>query len=120
LIAFWNLSKSQPMFSIASLIAAAYASADICRHAGAGAATAAIHAYPVAQRMLGGEALPRWWRIMDGLARQAPESVEAAASRMGQILAACSVEGFGNFVGAGLKAASGDKARRLKFFHARR
>jgi hypothetical protein len=58
LIAFWNLSKSPPMSGVASLIAAAHSGADICRHAGAGAATAAIHAHPVAQRMLGGEALP--------------------------------------------------------------
>jgi nitric oxide reductase NorD protein len=116
LIAFWNLGSSQPTSGIASLIATAHASADICRQAGAGAAAAAIHAYPPAQRMLGDEALPRWWRIMNELARQAPESVEAAAARMGQILATGSVEAFGVFVGAGLKAASGDKARRLKFF----
>jgi Mg-chelatase subunit ChlD len=117
LIAFWNVSKSQPTAEgIASLAAAAHAAAEICRHAGAGAATAAISALPVTLTMLGGEALPRWWSIMHELARQAPESVEAAAARMGQILAAGSVETFEDFVGAGLKAASGDKARRLKFF----
>jgi nitric oxide reductase NorD protein len=117
LIAFWNLSRQQPAAQgIASLVAAAHAAADICRHAGAPAATAAIAAQPVALTMLGGEALPRWWRIIDELARQAPESVEAAASRMGQILAAGNVDSFRNFVGAGLKAASGNKARRLAFF----
>jgi nitric oxide reductase NorD protein len=117
LVAFWNLSKNQPSGEgMALLIAAAHGAADICRHAGATAASAAISAHPVARRLLGGGALPRWWRIMNDLARQAPESVEAAASHMGQILSASSVDGFANFVGAGLKAASGNKARRLAFF----
>jgi nitric oxide reductase NorD protein len=117
LIAFWNLSQRRPSGEgIASLVAAAHAAAEICRHAGAGAATAAISAHPVALMMLGGEALPRWWRIMDELARQAPESVEAVASRMAQILSMGSVDAFENFIGAGLKAASGNKARRLAFF----
>src|SRR5258708_3205042 len=120
LIAFWNLSKEQPTaVGIASIIGAAHAAADICRHAGAPAATAAIAAQPVARRMLGSETLPRWWRIMDDLARQAPESVEAVASRIEQILLAGSVDGFQNFVAAGLKAASGNKARRLAFFSLR-
>ena len=117
LMAFWTISKSRPAAEgTATLVAAAHATADICRHAGASAATAALHAYPVALMMLGDAALPRWWRIMDDLARRAPESVEAATSRMGQILTAGSVESFGDFVATGLKAASGDKARRLKFF----
>jgi nitric oxide reductase NorD protein len=117
LIAFWNLSKEQPTAEgIVALIAAARAAAEICRHAGAPAATAAITAQPVARRMLGFEPQPRWWRIMDDLARQAPESVEAAASHMDKILSAGSVDAFANFVSAGLKAASGNKARRLAFF----
>jgi nitric oxide reductase NorD protein len=117
LMAFWNLSKSPPLGEgMAPLIATAQAAAEICRHAGAAAATAAITAQPMARRMLDAEALPRWWRIMADLARQAPESVEAAASHMGQILSAGSVDAFANFVGAGLKAVSGNKARRLAFF----
>jgi nitric oxide reductase NorD protein len=117
MIAFWTISKNQPPTGgVGSLVAAAYATADICREAGAGAATATIHAYPVARMMLGDAAMPRWWRIMDELAQRAPESVEAATSRMGQILAAGSVEGFANFVAAGLKAAAANKARRLAFF----
>jgi hypothetical protein len=116
-IAFWTLSRSQPAAEgIAPILAAARAAADICRHADAAAATAAIAAQPVARSLLGRDALPRWWRIMDDLARQAPESVAVAASHMSQILSAGRVEAFGHFVAAGLKAASGSKARRLAFF----
>ena len=53
---------------------------------------------------------------MDELALQAPESVEATASRMGEILAAGNINAFESFVAAGLKLAAGDKRRRLAFF----
>jgi nitric oxide reductase NorD protein len=117
LVAFWNLAKNHlSAEGMAPLIAAAHAAAEICRHAGALAATAAIAAQPVALVRLGSEALPRWWRVMNELARQAPESVEATATHMGQILATGSIDAFENFVGAGLKAAAGNKARRRTFF----
>lgn len=117
LIAYWTLSRNQPVAEgIAPVIDAGHAAAGICRLAGAAAATAAITAQPAARSRLGRDALPRWWRIMDDLARQAPESVTAAASLMGEILSAGSVEAFSHFVAAGLKAASGNKARRLGFF----
>ncbi len=118
LIAFWNVSKSEPSDnSLAPLIAAAHATANICRHAGARAAAATITALPVARRMLGaGPALVRWWRVMNDLAQQAPESVEAAASRMGEILPNGDIDVFENFVAIGLKVASGNKQRRLAFF----
>jgi nitric oxide reductase NorD protein len=118
LLAFWSISKNQPTTEgLAPLIAAAHASANICRHAGSKAATATIAALVVARRTLGpGTALVHWWRIMEDLARQAPESVEAAASRMAEILPAGNVEAFANFVAAGLKASSGNKQRRLAFF----
>jgi Mg-chelatase subunit ChlD len=114
-LAFWTISRAQPPTEdIASLCQAAYAAADICRHAGAPAATASMTALPIARRLLGAEGIERWWRIMNDLARQAPESVEAAASRIGQILAPSGVEAFADFVAAGLKA--GNKKRRLAFF----
>jgi len=118
LIAFWSVSRSQPKDEgIAPLIVAADAAANICRHAGAAAAARTISALPAARRLLGtSAALARWWRVMDGLARQAPESVEAAALRMPEILAAGSIEAFENFVAAGLKASAGNKQRRLAYF----
>ncbi|MEH2479815.1 nitric oxide reductase NorD protein [Nitrobacteraceae bacterium AZCC 2146] len=118
LLAFWSISKSQPTNEgLSPLIAAAHASANICRHAGSKAATATIAALVVARRTLGPDtALAHWWRIMENLALQAPESVEAAASRMGEILAAGNLDAFANFVAAGLKASSGNKQRRLAFF----
>jgi Mg-chelatase subunit ChlD len=53
---------------------------------------------------------------MDDLAMRAPESVEAAASRMGEILSAGNIYSFESFVAAGLKLAAGDRRRRLAFF----
>jgi nitric oxide reductase NorD protein len=118
LIAYWDTSKSNAARAeIAPLLAAAQAAADICRNAGAKAATAALKALPVAGRTFGNRpALSRWWRTMELMSRQAPESAELAASRMTEILAPGTIDAFENFVTAGLRAASGDKARRIAFF----
>jgi nitric oxide reductase NorD protein len=118
LIAFWKISASQSTEEgIAPLIAAAYTAANICRHAGAQAAAATIGSAAVARRILGtGPPLSRWWRTMDELALRAPESIEATASRLGEILSAGNINSFENFVAAGLKVAAGDKRRRLAFF----
>ena len=118
LVAFWERSRNQPTEEgIASLIVAAHTAANICRNAGAQAAAATLVAVAVARRILGtGASLARWWHIMDELALQAPESVEAAASRMGEILAAGNINAFESFVAAGLKLAGSDGRKRLKFF----
>jgi len=118
LVAFWEISRNQPTEEAApSLIVAAHTAANICRHAGAQAATATIIAAAFARQTLsGGPGLARWWRTMDDLALRAPESVEAIASRMGDILSAGDICAFENFVAAGLKLAAGDRRRRLAFF----
>jgi hypothetical protein len=118
LIAYWDASKSGARGEeIAPLLAAAQSAADICRHAGARAATAALHALPVAVRAFGsGPSLARWWRVMELMSQQAPESIEPAAARMGDILAPGTIGAFENFVAAGLRAASGNRARRIAFF----
>ena len=118
LVAFWESSRNQPTEEgIASLIVAAHTAANICRNAGAQAAAATLVAVAVARRILGtGASLARWWHIMDELALQAPESVEAAASRMGEILAAGDINSFESFVAAGLKLAGSDGRKRLRFF----
>jgi uncharacterized protein YegL len=118
LVAFWEVSRNQPTEQgIAPLIVAAQTTANICRHAGAQAATAAINAVTVARRLLGaGPALPRWWRTMDDLAQHAPESIAAAAARMADILGAGDIYSFESFVAAGLKLAGTDRRRRLAFF----
>jgi nitric oxide reductase NorD protein len=116
LVAFWEISRNQPTEAgIAPLIVAAHTAANICRHAGAQAAAATLVSVAVARRILGA-GLARWWRTMDELALQAPESVEAAASRMGEILSAGNISAFESFVAAGLKLAASDRRRRLKFF----
>ena len=116
LIAYWNISRSEPPGEdLTPLVAAAHATATICRHAGARAATAAIQAFAFARRMPAPE-LSRWWRCMEHLAREAPESTEAAASRIREILSDGGIAAFEQFVAAGLKWSSGDKRRRLSFF----
>ena len=116
LVAFWEISRNQPTEEgIAPLIVAAHTAANICRHAGAQAAAATLVSVAVVRRILGA-GLARWWRTMDELALQAPESVEATASRMGEILSAGNISAFESFVAAGLKLAAGDWRRRLKFF----
>jgi nitric oxide reductase NorD protein len=118
LIAYWDASRNNaPSEEIASLLVAAQMAADICRHAGAQAATSTLNALPVAIRSFGvGAALARWWQTMNMLGRQGPESVSVAAARMGEILAPGRIDAFENFVAAGLRAASGNKSRRMAFF----
>jgi nitric oxide reductase NorD protein len=118
LIAYWDASKSDAAREeIAPLLAAAQMATDICRHAGGRAAASALHALPVAQRAFGnGPALARWWRAMELLARQAAESVELVAARTNEILAPATIDAFENFISAGLRATSGNKARRIAFF----
>jgi Mg-chelatase subunit ChlD len=118
LIAYWEVSRNGGHGQeIAPLLAAGQIAADICRHAGAQAATASLRALPVASRIFGnGPALARWWRVMDVLARQAPESVAPVAANIAEILVPGTVDAFEHFVAAGLKLASGNKTRRLAFF----
>ena len=118
LVAFWEISRSHPTEEgIAPLIVAAHTAANVCRHAGAQAAAATIVSVAVARRILGaGPSLARWWRTMDDLALRAPESVEAVALRIGEILSAGNIYAFESFVAAGLKLAAGDKRKRLSFF----
>jgi len=118
LIAYWGASKQGAgRAEIAPLLAAAHTAADICRHAGAKAATAALKALPVADRAFGsGPSLSRWWHTMELMSRQAAESVELIAARMSDILAPGTIDAFENFIATGLRAASGNKSRRISFF----
>jgi nitric oxide reductase NorD protein len=118
LVAFWELSRNHPTEEgIAALIVAAHTAANVCRHAGAQATAATIISVAVARRVLGpGPGLARWWRAMDDLAQKAPESVEPAALRMADILAAGNIYAFESFIAAGLKLAGGDRRKRLAFF----
>src|SRR5258708_36661272 len=118
LVAFWERSRTQPTEEgIAALIVAAHTAANICRNAGAQAAAATLVAVAIARRFLGtGASLARWWRTMDELALQAPESVEAAAAGLGEILAAGDIHSFQRFVAAAGRLAAANGGQRLKFF----
>ena len=121
LMAYWDVSGTEAgRKEIVPLLEAAQAAADICRHAGGQAATAALRAMPVAARIFGrGPALARWWRVMDYMSRQAPESIGAISERMSRILAPGAIAAFESFVTAGLRATSSDTTRRLAFFSLR-
>jgi Mg-chelatase subunit ChlD len=83
--------------------------AEVCRHAGAHAAVAAIAAWapdPAADL----------WPGLRRLAREAPDCVALAAAHAGRILAAVGGQGFSAFVALGLKSAGRDKTRRAAFF----
>ncbi|WP_454643774.1 VWA domain-containing protein [Bradyrhizobium liaoningense] len=118
LIAYWDASRlAAPRGEIAPLLAAAHSATEICRNAGAQAAIAALRALPEAARGLGhGQALARWWRVMETLSRRAPESVDLVAAGTAAILAPGTIEAFENFVASGLHASSGDRTRRIAFF----
>ncbi|MFC0241790.1 nitric oxide reductase activation protein NorD [Rhodopseudomonas telluris] len=118
LIAFWDVSRSQPAAAdMAPLLSAAEAAAEICRNAGARAAALSLKALPIARNAFASEPmLARWWAALRGLSREAPDVVEAAALRMSPILAPGSIEAFENFIAAGLKLAAGNKQVRLTYF----
>src|SRR5258707_6573417 len=118
LVAFWEISRSHPTEDgTAYLIVAAQTAENVCRHTGAQATAATLNSVAVARRILGaGPGLARWWRAMDDLALRAPESVEATASRMSDILSAGNIYSFESFIAVGLKLAAGDRRRRLAFF----
>jgi hypothetical protein len=118
LLSFWQVSRNfAAADGLAALTSSAVAAANICRQAGAQAAAATITALPVARQRLGDvAALPRWWQIMEDLSREAAESVEALASRIGQVLRGGDLDALQAFIAAGLKLASGNKRRRLAFF----
>ncbi|HUN98084.1 MAG TPA: VWA domain-containing protein [Bradyrhizobium sp.] len=121
LTAYWEFSRqfaTEPQ--IPPLLALAQMAKDICRIAGAQAATASLRAAPVARRAFGaGPPLARWSRIMQTLAEQAPESVAPACGRIAEIVTSGTVDAFEAFVASGLRLASGDRTRRLAFFSLR-
>jgi nitric oxide reductase NorD protein len=117
-LAFWRISSElKSALSLNELADCAHAAADICRGAGAQAALASLQALPVAQRRLPSSAeIALWARGLIRLAREAPESVVAVASRTDMILQACDAPGFETFIASGLKLTRGDRARRRAFF----
>lgn len=121
LISFWRISaRSTARIGAEAVGAVAVAAADICRHAGAQAARAVLDVRrDLAERL---DDLPRsaeaaWWGAWLRMAREAPACIVALAPHARTILDAAGVEGFADFVAAGLRATGGGLARqRLAFF----
>jgi nitric oxide reductase NorD protein len=115
--AFWQATLECDPERLDLLCSSAHAAADICRHAGARAALAALQTLPVAMRLAGGDAgLAGWWHGLNRLAQEAPALVAAAASRVERLLAAGDGLAFADFAAAGLKATAANPARRAAFF----
>src|SRR5271170_2074914 len=117
-LAFWRMSvdlKSE--LTLRNLADFAHAVADICRAAGVQAALACLQVLPIAQRRLATAAdVAVWSRGLMRLAREAPESVVAVASRTEIILQDCDSSGFETFIATGLKYTRGNRARQRAFF----
>lgn len=119
LLAFWRASvEVRSRVGLGTLASLADSFAEVCRYAGAEAACLGLQAIPPAVRAFGGkpDELALWARALRHLAREAPESVTALASRTETVLAALDGTGFESFVVAGLKAAGKSRAQRLAFF----
>jgi nitric oxide reductase NorD protein len=117
-VTFWRLSADlKSALTLRELADFGRAAADICRGAGAQAALACLQSLPSAQRRLPSTAeIALWSRGLVRLAREAPESVVAVASRTDMILQDCDSSGFETFIATGLKYTRGDRARRRAFF----
>jgi nitric oxide reductase NorD protein len=117
-LAFWRMSADlKSEFALTGLADFAHAAADICRGAGSQATLACLQALPVALRRLAAASdIALWSRGLARLAREAPESVTAVASRTDMILQACDSSGFEDFIATGLKYTRGDRVRRRAFF----
>jgi nitric oxide reductase NorD protein len=117
-LAFWRISADlKSALALNELADFARAAADICRRAGSQAALACLQALPVAQRRLTTPSdIALWSRGLARLAREAPESVVAVASRTDMILQACDSSGFESFIATGLKYTRGDRVRQRAFF----
>jgi len=87
------------------------------RAAGAQAAHALAQAAPKAARRLGtAEAFAAWLGVVERLAAQAPESVDALLGRIEGVLVDLDVPRFEAWALAGLRLAGGDAARRRAYF----
>jgi nitric oxide reductase NorD protein len=118
LLAFWRVSvELRATLGVPVLAGVGRAFADVCRHAGSDAALACLQAMGPAARRLGqARELVQWSRGLVRLAREAPESVVAVASRTETILRSCDGAAFESFIATGLKAGGQDRARRRAFF----
>ncbi len=115
LIAFWSL-RPVPGADLSALAGVGRAAASICRQAGAAATRACLEATGRLADAAGARAAGRgWWRGLQRLADQAPACVAAAAAQAETIIAATGIDGFPDFIAAGLKTMP-DRAGRLAYF----
>lgn len=117
LIAFWNESRhAKDGNDLPALLASGNAAIDVCRHAGARAATTALQMLPMWKRSTDTRELREAWRIILDLAHRAPDCVEAVVTRIETITPSRDVSALADFIAAGLKLTSRNRARQLLFF----
>lgn len=115
MIAFWLASERAP--TMAELLEAGASAAEICRHADAKAATAALCKMQTAHQLFGaGPGIESWWRILCDLSRRAPDCVEPLIAALETLAPDGDIATIEDFVAAGLKLTGADKSRQRAFF----
>ncbi len=115
LIAFWSL-RPVAGADLSALAGVGRAAASVCRQAGATATRASLEATGRLADAAGARTVGRgWWRGLHRLADTAPACVAAVAAQAETIIAATGIDGFPDFIAAGLKTVP-DRAGRLAYF----
>lgn len=115
LVTFWL--ESARAATMEESLEAGGSAAEICRHADAKAATAALRKMPTARRLFGaGANLDAWWRILRDLSRRAPHCVEPLVAAFEILTPDGDIATIEEFVAIGMKLAAGDKSRQYAFF----
>ena len=117
LLAYFDISRLNPGATINALVSGARGSADVCRHAGAKAATAVLIGYGKIVRLLNSDKKASgWWQRINLLAKDAPDAIIPVANNIELILSNDALDAFEDFIATGLKFSSGNKAKLLSFF----
>lgn len=117
LIAFWNEGRHvRSGEDLSALLTSGHAAVDVCRHAGARAASSALQVLPSWKRGADISELRQWWHVICDLAHKAPLCVEAAVARIGTIAPSGDARILADFIAVGLKLTAGNKTRQLAFF----
>ena len=116
-LAFWRMSVTSHPSSLSTALPISrtrpliFAAAPARRQRSRACRRAGAH-----RRLPAAGDIALWSRGLVRMAREAPESVVAVASRTDMILQACDSSGFESFIATGLKYTRGDRARRRAFF----
>ena len=114
---FWRAALDVDAAALRLVVSSGFATAEICRMAGAKAALACLEHLPTALRLTKSDpaSLAAWWQGLNRLAHEAPALVAGTMRHIDRLLGNGGTV-FADFVAVGLKATAGDKARRAAYF----